>query len=484
LTARRLAIAVCALALTLAGVDAAEAQTTVTAQASKTEIVYGDSITISGQATAAQPVTLQKIPYPFDTDWQQVDTQTAGVDGTYSFTGVKPDRNTRYRVVAGAVVSPILDITVDEKLTSEIAYQSLGRARIRIRSEHPPDLDWGDHKAYWYVAEGSSDTFRRVRRNRSKQGSAGVTKLSATFRVPAGRFRFFECFSAREPKAMGPADAHGQCHHGRDFTDTDDGKGKQLTATFFHGRGNGPVGFPFPSRVAKAARYLDGRSGYTAFAVMDSEGRLSGLNTRRTFVSASVVKAMLLVAYLRKLDAAHQGLDNWSHDTLYNMIHVSDNSAATAIWQRVGDGRLDKLAEDAHMTDFSIVGIWANAQISAGDQARFFFEINDLLPDQFRSFARSLLAHIVSYQSWGIPHVARPRWRVLFKGGWRSTGRGQLVHQVARLERHHATFSMAVMTDGDPTMGYGIDTIQGVTAKLVGGRTPEASKATFLGPGG
>ena len=90
----------------------------------------------------------------------------------------------------------------------------------------------------------------------------------------------------------------------------------------------------------------------------------------------------------------------------------------------------------------------------------------------------------MSYQSWGIPHVARPRWRVLFKGGWRSTGRGQLVHQVARLERHHATFSMAVMTDGDPTMGYGISTIEGVTAKLVGGRTPEASKATFLGPGG
>jgi hypothetical protein len=76
---------------------------------------------------------------------------------------------------------------------------------------------------------------------------------------------------------------------------------------------------------------------------------------------------------------------------------------------------------------------------------------------------------------------------VLFKGGWRSTGRGQLVHQVARLERKHATFGLAVMTDGDPSMGYGIGTIEGVTARLVGGRTPAASKFTkamFLGPGG
>ena len=141
---------------------------------------------------------------------------------------------------------------------------------------------------------------------------------------------------------------------------------------------------------------------------------------------------MLLVAYLRKLDAHHQSLDSNSRSYLYPMIHVSDNSAATEIWRRVGDGRLYSLAHAAHMTDFSIVGIWANAHISAADQALFFWQLNDLLPHQFRSYARSLLAHIVDYESWGIPHVARPHWRVLFKGGWRSTGRGQLVHQVAR----------------------------------------------------
>ena len=164
---------------------------------------------------------------------------------------------------------------------------------------------------------------------------------------------------------------------------------------------------------------------------------------------------------------------------------MSDNSAATEIWRRVGDGRLYSLAHAAHMKDFSIVGIWARAQISAGDQALFFWEINDLLPHQFRHHARSLLAHIASYQSWGIPHVARPHWRVLFKGGWRSTGRGQLVHQVARLE-HGAdeTFSMAVMTDGDPSMGYGISTIEGVTAKLIGHHALRASTVRRLGPGG
>ena len=62
--------------------------------------------------------------------------------------------------------------------------------------------------------------------------------------------------------------------------------------------------------VAAARRLLDHRRiGYTGFAVLDSEGRISGEHLHRTFVSASVVKAMLLVAYLSKLAAARRGLD-------------------------------------------------------------------------------------------------------------------------------------------------------------------------------
>jgi hypothetical protein len=229
-----------------------------------------------------------------------------------------------------------------------------------------------------------------------------------------------------------------------------------------------PAGDPSPAAIAKARRYLRRRIGYTAFAVIDSEGRMSGQHLHRTFVSASVVKAMLLVAYLRKLAGRHRGLDAASRAVLTPMIEISDNSAATTIWSLDGDARLRALAHRARMTDFSISGIWANAQISAADQARFFFEMDSLIPGRFRHFARHLLSHIAGYESWGIPAIARPRgWTVYFKGGWRGTGRGQLVHQIARLQRPHEQIALAVMTDGDPSMGYGIETIQGIARRLI-----------------
>jgi hypothetical protein len=95
--------------------------------------------------------------------------------------------------------------------------------------------------------------------------------------------------------------------------------------------------------------------------------------------------------------------------------------------------------------------------------------MDSLIPREFVGYARFLLSTIEPSQSWGIPVIARPLgYQTYFKDGSEPTGQGQLVHQVDRLEGHGRIFSIAVMTDGDPTMQYGIDTIQGVAAALLG----------------
>jgi hypothetical protein len=277
--------------------------------------------------------------------------------------------------------------------------------------------------------------------------------LKTTIALPAGPFVWRACFHAPGDQALASPRRPPGCL----------GRG-------YRGAGNLPVGYPGPAAIGKASAYLSGRTGLRAFAVVDSEGRLQGVNVHRTFITASVVKAMLLVGYLRRLDARGQHrVDSYSNSFLYPMIHVSDNNAATQCWSIVGDAGLYAVARIAGMTEFSISGpLWGRAMLSPADQARFFFEMDSLIPHEFVGYARFLLSTIDPSQSWAIPAVARPLgYKVFFKDGSEPTGLGQLVHQIARLEGHGRTFSIAVMTDGDPTMQYGIDTIAGVTAALL-----------------
>jgi hypothetical protein len=226
-----------------------------------------------------------------------------------------------------------------------------------------------------------------------------------------------------------------------------------------------PTVVPDASRIAAAARWMAQRRGFVGFAVMDSAGKLAGYHIGRRFITASVVKAMLLVGYLR----THRTLSSWARSTLTNMIHVSDNNAASAIYGVVGDAGLRKVAKAAGMTGFSVPFSWGRAILTPADQARFFFRMDSLVPTASVPFARRLLSHITTSQSWGIPALSRPAgWTVFFKGGWRTTWRGQLVHQAARLEKDGTTFSVAIMTDGDPSMAYGIGTIRGVMKRLLG----------------
>jgi hypothetical protein len=226
--------------------------------------------------------------------------------------------------------------------------------------------------------------------------------------------------------------------------------------------------YPSSQRVIAAAHYLAGRAGRTAFAVIDDDDRLAGINLHRRFHSASVVKSMLLVAYLRMLAYQHRSLDGVSQALLYPMIHSSDNNAASAVLAIVGEAALARVASDAHMDDYDPGGgWWGFTEVSAADLARFFFRQDAMIPRPFDGYARWLLATIEPSQSWGIPAIARPEFQVFFKGGWLPKSEG-LVNQVGRLERPGIVFALSVLTTHDPSMVYGEQTIAGVTARLLG----------------
>jgi Beta-lactamase enzyme family len=223
---------------------------------------------------------------------------------------------------------------------------------------------------------------------------------------------------------------------------------------------------PTRTQVARARTFAGARAGLVAFAVVGTDRRLHCHRCWRSYEAASVIKAMLLFAYLDRL-ARERPMTAADRALLGPMIRVSDNEAATAIYARLGDAALYRLARRAGMKSFAVRGYWGSAQITAGDQARFFAHLDRLTPPRYRGYARTLLASVVSWQAWGLPEIARPTWRVFFKGGWRRSSHGHLVHQVALLERGRRAIAIAVLTEANPSHGYGRETVRGIAARLL-----------------
>ena len=237
-----------------------------------------------------------------------------------------------------------------------------------------------------------------------------------------------------------------------------------------------PPAFPGQKAVAGALDWAGGRTGKVAMAVVDSNGELSGLHAHAAFESASLAKAMLLVAYLRSHPRPDASLD----PVATKMIEESDNASASTIYGLVGAQGLQKVASLAGMEDFEPGAGWIDSRVSAADQARFFFDLERSVPASRRRFARELLSGVTPMQRWGIPAAAGPAgWRTFFKGGWLGMD-NRLMLQAAWLEKGSKRWALAVLTDDNPDRAYGWDTQKGVTGLLLGEEPTPAYLATVL----
>jgi hypothetical protein len=386
--------------------------------ATPSSVFSGQRVTLSGRTANVPPgseVQLYANKYPYRRSAPVAATHT-NPDGSFSFAR-RPDRNTRYRVhLVGTSASATLSLDVAAHTTIRAKPLPLGRAKVLIVLFHPKDLRVGRAPVEWSFASGGSGRFVAAPPTRTVKLSPYAIVLYTSVALPAGHYGRRACFRACGDRAM-----------------ADPGRPPGCTGFGFHGHGDLPARFPGPAAITPAERYLNSRDGHTALAVVDSEGRLSGIRVHDTFITGSAVKAMLLVAYLRRLDARGQhSVDSYSNSFLYPMIHVSDNHAATQCWSIVGNTNLYALADAAGMTEFSITTDWGSARLSAADQAKFFFDMDELIPHDFVGYARFLLSTIAGYERWGIPAIVRPLgYSVFFKGDWRPSPDTYLVHQIA-----------------------------------------------------
>ena len=230
-----------------------------------------------------------------------------------------------------------------------------------------------------------------------------------------------------------------------------------------------PAGeFPWGERLKDAKQFAAGRAGKVSIGVVDPDGRFHGYGANRRYNSASAVKVMLMVAYLRHGDNDDERLTSSDRHLLGPMIKRSDNGAATTIRNIVGNDGLVRLAKRAGMTRFAPAASWGLSKITARDQAVWMDGIREQIPPRHRQYAMRLLTKIIPSQRWGIPPEVPDGWKIYFKGGWAPSGNpGWTVNQVSQIRRRHEHFALTVLTRGGPSYGYGQQTIRGVAKRLL-----------------
>ena len=220
--------------------------------------------------------------------------------------------------------------------------------------------------------------------------------------------------------------------------------------------------------VASARHYLNQRAGTVSFAVR-TQSRVWGHRRLRVVPAASVLKAMLMVAYLNRRQVRDRRLQRGDLRLLRPMIWRSDNVTASYIRDLVGNRGLRRVARRAGMRRFTPVAHpWGHSLVNAADQTRFFLQLERSVPKRHRRRALRLLGSVVPSQRWGVGRVAPRHWKLHFKGGWGS-GTGAVDHQVALLRRGRMRVSVAVMTTSNGSHAYGKETLRGVFRRLLRG---------------
>ncbi len=197
------------LALLIAA-PAAQAAVTVDMKIDPAETRFGERTTVSGSALsdglpfAGQPVQLEGRRYPFENDFQVLETGVTNPDGTYAFETELP-RNTDLRVSTGGAVSDQDRAYVFPAFTLSFRARSSTVIRLTQRYRVPNGIRL-DQPTIFYVGRRGADRAPRAATGELEKIRAGRYRSTAIVRLPKswnGRFRYASCFRYSGGSGMG-----------------------------------------------------------------------------------------------------------------------------------------------------------------------------------------------------------------------------------------------------------------------------------------
>jgi Beta-lactamase enzyme family len=181
--------------------------------------------------------------------------------------------------------------------------------------------------------------------------------------------------------------------------------------------------------------------------------------------AASVAKVMILGGLLHKLNSEGRQLSPEQAALATQMITESDNTAATDLWGEAGPAAMQNFLNLAGMTHTTLgPGIyWGLTQIDAHDEMlllRLLVTPNTVLDPAAQSYELGLMARVVPSQRWGVPAGAPAGVTVQVKNGWLPDPELWVINSLGDFTSHAGTTSIAILTEENPSMPYGIDTVQ------------------------
>ena len=221
------------------------------------------------------------------------------------------------------------------------------------------------------------------------------------------------------------------------------------------------------------AAYLADRLGTVNVAVYDpaTHQTWTAGDTGRAQYEASIAKVDILETLLAPQPA---GLTSAQAELAEQMIEVSDNDAATVLWDAEGGAAglraFGKLAGLTRTTPSACC--WGLTTTTPLDQLKLLREListRSVLNAAARRFALRLMENVTPDQRWGVSGGVPPEATVALKDGWLPLDAAHTdwqINSIGWVSGLGRDYLIAVLSTGNPSETYGIDTIDELSAIL------------------
>ncbi len=253
------------------------------------------------------------------------------------------------------------------------------------------------------------------------------------------------------------------------------------------------------------AAALKGRDGTVSVAVHDlRSGLRCRLGDTRLYDSASIAKVLIMQAVLGRAEELGRAPTRLEAQRMKAMITRSDNTAAGDLWQGLSRARLNRVLREAGAQD-TVLGhdrYWGLTRTTARDQLALLAAVSR------RTEALTLMGQVVSSQAWGVTAGAPRTVKVHLKNGWlpRATHEWR-VHSIGIVRGRGAgtgagtgsptgsttgttgttdttgsaaaDYRLALLSHDNPTMRYGVRTLEGIAVAVHRGLVGSAAARGF-----